>query len=99
VSSWPAPGWASPCRRCSTSSWRASRTNEIGSASGVLNAIQQFSAALGIALFATVFFAYLDAKHPPITAMKWTTLLSLIPLLLAFLAVFRLPQRPREGSS
>jgi hypothetical protein len=46
-----------------------------------------------------VFFAYLDAKHPPITAMKWTTLLSLIPLLLAFLAVFRLPQRPREGSS
>jgi EmrB/QacA subfamily drug resistance transporter len=75
------------------------KDHEIGSASGVLNAIQQFSAALGIAVFATVFFAYLDAKHPPITAMKWTTLFSLIPLLLAFLAVFRLPRRPREATA
>jgi hypothetical protein len=75
------------------------RDHEVGSASGVLNAVQQFSAALGIAVFATVFFAYLDAKHPPITAMEWSALFSLIPLVLAFLAAFRLPRKPREPAA
>jgi hypothetical protein len=72
--------------------------HEIGSASGVLGAVQQFTAALGIAVFATVFFAYLNAHHPPVTAITWTTLLTLIPLVLACLGVFRLPQRPRENA-
>jgi hypothetical protein len=72
------------------------KEHEVGSASGVLNAIQQFSGALGISVFATVFFAYLDARKPPVSAMEWTTLFSLIPLALAFLAVFRLPHRARE---
>jgi EmrB/QacA subfamily drug resistance transporter len=72
------------------------KEHEVGSASGVLNAVQQFAASLGIAAFATIFFAYLDAKHPPVIAMTRTTLFSLIPLVLAFLAVFRLPQRARE---
>lgn len=72
------------------------KEHEVGSASGVLNAVQQFAAALGVAAFATIFFAYLDAKHPPAIAMTRTTLFSLIPLVLAFLAVFRLPQRARE---
>jgi hypothetical protein len=31
-----------------------------------------------------------------VTAVTWTTVLSLIPLALAFLAVFRLPRRPRD---
>jgi EmrB/QacA subfamily drug resistance transporter len=75
------------------------KDHEVGSASGVLNAVQQFSSALGIAVFATVFFAYIDAKHAPITAMNSTTLFSIIPLLLAFVAVFRLPRRPREASA
>ncbi len=73
------------------------KDHEVGSASGVLNAVQQFAAALGIAVFATVFFAYLDAHHPPVTAITWTTLLTLIPLGLAGLGVFRLPQRAREN--
>jgi hypothetical protein len=30
--------------------------------------------------------------------MTWTTVFSLVPLALAFLAVFRLPQRAREAS-
>jgi hypothetical protein len=48
-------------------------------------------------VFATVFFAYLDANHPPVRAITWTTLLTLIPLGLAGLGVFRLPQRAREN--
>jgi EmrB/QacA subfamily drug resistance transporter len=71
--------------------------HEVGSASGVLNAIQQLGAALGIAVLATIFFAYLDDATPPFRAMAATTLLSLVPLGLAFLAAFRLPQRARAA--
>ena len=72
------------------------REHEVGSASGVLNAVQQFSSSVGIAVFATIFFDYIDVKHLPTAAMTGTTLFSLVPLALAFLAVFRLPQRARE---
>jgi EmrB/QacA subfamily drug resistance transporter len=74
------------------------RDHEVGSASGVLNAVQQFSAAVGIAVFGTVFFAYLDAHHPSTSAVVDTTLLALVPLGLAFLAVFRLPHEARAAS-
>src|SRR4051794_7226955 len=72
------------------------KEHEVGSASGVLNAVQQFAAALGIAVFATVFFAYADGGATPVESVTRTTLWSLVPLALAFLAVFRLPRRPRE---
>jgi EmrB/QacA subfamily drug resistance transporter len=73
--------------------------HEVGSASGVLNAIQQFGASLGIAVLATVFFAYLDDPASPVHAMAATTLLTLVPLGLAFLAAFRLPMQARaEGA-
>jgi MFS family permease len=73
--------------------------HEVGSASGVLNAIQQLGAALGIAVLATIFFAYLDDPSSPVRAMAATTLLSLVPLGLAFLAAFRLPMQARaEGA-
>jgi hypothetical protein len=71
------------------------KMDQVGSASGVLNAIQQFGAAVGIAVFATVFFAYVDNNQAPVTAMTWTAVLSLVPLALAFAGVFRLPHRAR----
>jgi len=69
--------------------------HEVGSASGVLNAIQQLGASLGIAVIATIFFAYLDDPTPPFRAMASTTLLTLVPLGLAFVAAFRLPHKAR----
>jgi EmrB/QacA subfamily drug resistance transporter len=75
------------------------REHEVGSASGVLNASQQLAAALGIAVFATVFFAYIDAGHAPTASVAKTVLLAIVPLALAFLGVFRLPRRAREGAA
>jgi hypothetical protein len=71
------------------------REHEVGSASGVLNAVQQFAGALGIAIFATIFFAYVDGRHAAPWSASTTVLLAIVPLALAFLAVFRLPQRAR----
>jgi EmrB/QacA subfamily drug resistance transporter len=73
--------------------------HEVGSASGVLNASQQLAAALGIAVFATIFFAYVDAGHAPATSVAKTVLLAIIPLALAFLGVFRLPRRARGAAT
>jgi EmrB/QacA subfamily drug resistance transporter len=70
--------------------------HEVGSASGVLNAVQQLGSALGIAVLATIFFAYTDHGHSSVSAMTNTTLLTVVPLALATLAVFRLPHHARE---
>jgi EmrB/QacA subfamily drug resistance transporter len=69
--------------------------DEVGSASGVLNAVQQLGSALGIAVLATIFFAYVDHGHTSVSAMTGTTLLSIVPLALATVAVFRLPRFAR----
>jgi EmrB/QacA subfamily drug resistance transporter len=70
--------------------------DEVGSASGVLNAIQQFGSALGIAVLATIFFAYADHGHSSVSAVTNTTLLALVPLGLATALVFLLPRHARE---
>jgi MFS family permease len=67
---------------------------EVGSASGVLEAVQQLSTALGVAVLGSVFFATF-ADHLPTDALRVTAWACLAPLTVAFLLVFRLPMHPR----
>jgi len=72
--------------------------NEVGSASGVMEASQQLSTSLGVAVLGTIFFALFD-HHPATDALRITAWACLIPLTAAFLFVFLLPRHARtEGS-
>jgi EmrB/QacA subfamily drug resistance transporter len=68
---------------------------EAGSASGVLNAVQQLAAAIGVAVIGTIFFSQL-AHAGFVSALircLWVEL-ALIPVLIAL--TFLLPKHPRE---
>jgi MFS family permease len=69
--------------------------DEVGSAAGVLEAVQQLSTALGVAILGTIFFSAFK-HHLPTDALRITAWACLAPLALAFLLVFRLPMQPRE---
>jgi EmrB/QacA subfamily drug resistance transporter len=69
--------------------------DEVGSASGVLEAVQQLSSAIGVAALGTIFFsAFVD--HLPTHALATTAWACLVPIVLAFLLIFRLPMHARE---
>jgi EmrB/QacA subfamily drug resistance transporter len=72
--------------------------DEVGSASGVLEAVQQLSTALGVAVLGTIFFSAFT-HHLPTYALQITAWACLAPLAAAFLLVFRLPMRAREEAS
>jgi EmrB/QacA subfamily drug resistance transporter len=69
--------------------------NEVGSASGVLEAVQQLSTALGVAVLGTVYFSAF-AHHLATYALEVTAWACLAPLAAAFVLVFRLPMHARE---
>jgi MFS family permease len=69
--------------------------DEVGSASGVLEAVQQLSTALGVAVLGSIFFSAFDHHLPP-DALQITAWACLAPLAAAFLLVFRLPMHARE---
>lgn len=69
--------------------------DEVGSASGVLEATQQLSTSLGVAVLGTVFFHAFAHGLPP-HALEVTAWACLAPLALAFALVFRLPMHARE---
>jgi EmrB/QacA subfamily drug resistance transporter len=69
--------------------------NEVGSASGVLEAVQQLSSALGVAVLGTIFFSSLEG-HLPTHALAITAWACLVPLAATFLLVSKLPMRARE---
>jgi EmrB/QacA subfamily drug resistance transporter len=68
---------------------------EVGSASGVLEAVQQLSSAIGVAALGTIFFSAFGG-HLPTHALAITAWACLVPLAVAFLLVFRLPMQARE---
>jgi hypothetical protein len=69
---------------------------EVGSASGVLNAVQQLGGAIGVAAIGTLFFSTL-AHSGFVTALSRSLLVELAttPVLLALISL--LPARAREG--
>ena len=69
--------------------------DEVGSASGVLEAVQQLSTSLGVAVLGTIFFSAFS-HHLPTYALRVTAWACLAPLAAAFVLVFRLPMQPRE---
>jgi EmrB/QacA subfamily drug resistance transporter len=69
--------------------------DEIGSASGVLQAVQQLSSAIGVAVLGTVFISAF-AGHPPTHALAITAWACLVPVAAAFALIFRLPMQARE---
>jgi EmrB/QacA subfamily drug resistance transporter len=71
---------------------------EVGSASGVLEAVQQLSTALGVAVLGTIFFSTFGHHAAP-DALRITAWACLVPLVVAFLLVFRLPMHAREEQS
>ena len=71
------------------------RMNEVGSASGVLEAVQQLSSALGVAVLGTIFFSAFGG-HLPTHALAITAWACLVPLAATFLLLFKLPMHARE---
>jgi EmrB/QacA subfamily drug resistance transporter len=69
--------------------------DEVGSASGVLEAVQQLSSALGVAVLGTIFFSAFDG-HLPTYALAITAWACLVPLAATFLLLFKLPMHARE---
>jgi EmrB/QacA subfamily drug resistance transporter len=69
--------------------------DEIGSASGVLQAVQQLSSAVGVAALGTIFFSAF-AGQPPTHALAITAWACLVPVAAAFALIFRLPMHARE---
>ena len=69
--------------------------DEVGSASGVLEAVQQLSSALGVAVLGTIFFSAFE-HHLPTHALAITAWACLVPLAVTFLLLFKLPMHARE---
>jgi EmrB/QacA subfamily drug resistance transporter len=77
------------------------RDHEVGSASGLLESLQQMGASLGVAALGTVFFSAIGAR-PQIadflSASRQVTLIAIGLTVLAFALGFLLPQRARQAA-
>lgn len=72
--------------------------NEAGSASGVLNAVQQLAFATGVAVVTTLFLAQLP-RHPAGDALTITALATVAPLAVALILTLRLPSKAQTQTS
>ncbi len=71
---------------------------EVGSGSGLLNAVQQFSGALGVAILGSAFFHWLPAQGYA-TAIRWLIIATIAGFAVAFAIGFTLPRKAREGGA
>jgi hypothetical protein len=71
---------------------------EVGSASGVMEATQQLSTSLGVAVLGTIFLSGFTAHVAP-HALEITAWACMAPLAIAFALVFRLPMHAREDET
>ena len=71
---------------------------EVGTGSGLLNAVQQFCAALGVAVLGSAYFHWLP-EHGFVTALRWLILLSIACFAVAFTVAFLLPHKAREDAA
>jgi EmrB/QacA subfamily drug resistance transporter len=69
--------------------------DEVGSASGILNALQQLASAIGIAVFGTVFFAALPSPGY-VEGLERVLLIVAGIAIAAMFLVLLLPRHPRE---
>ena len=69
--------------------------DEVGSASGVLEATQQLSTSLGVAVLGTIFFSAFNHLLPT-DALQITAWACLAPLAAAFLLIFGPPMHARD---
>ena len=69
--------------------------DEVGSATGVVEAMQQLASAVGVAVLGTIFFSAF-AGHLATHALAITAWACLVPITAAFALIFRLPMRARE---
>jgi predicted MFS family arabinose efflux permease len=69
--------------------------DEVGSASGVLEAVQQLSSAIGVAALGTIFFSAFGS-HLPTEALSITAWACLPLIAITFGLVFMLPMHARE---
>ena len=70
--------------------------NEVGTGSGLLNAVQQFCGALGVAVLGTVFFQWLP-HHGWETSTRWIAWVTVGCFAASFLVAFLLPLKAREN--
>ncbi len=74
--------------------------DEVGSASSALESMQQLAAALGVAVFGTVFFDQGGARlhqQSALDAVAVTSLIALVLTVVAFAVGFLLPKHARQG--
>jgi hypothetical protein len=72
--------------------------DQVGSASGVLEAVRQLASAIGVAALGTVFFSTF-ARQLPTHALAVTAWACLVPLVAAFALIFALPMHTREETA
>lgn len=72
--------------------------HEVGTGSGLLNAMQQFCGALGVAVLGTLFFRWVPTSGwgDATEAIAWVTVACFA---VSFAAAFLLPLRPREEAA